>query len=76
MTVPGLQNTCHHTTEGKRMYQRIDMWEELCRAARGLETILPVRVLADWAVWQLRQEKAKQETEQLEHLYRLEDPRD
>ena len=58
------------------MYQRIDMWEELCRAARGLETILPARVLADWAVWQIRPEKAKRETEQLERLYRLEDLRE
>jgi hypothetical protein len=36
---------------------------------------MPVRVLADWAVWQLRPEKTKRESEQLERLYRLEDPR-
>jgi hypothetical protein len=57
------------------MYRRIDMWDEPCRAARGLETVLPARVLADWAVWQLRQEEAKRETEQLERLYWLEDLR-
>jgi len=75
MTVRVLQNTSHHTNEGKCMYQQIDMWDELCRAARGLDTTMPVRVLADWAVWQLRPEKTKRETEQLERLYRLEDPR-
>jgi hypothetical protein len=57
------------------MCRKINLLRELKKLARGKDPIMPIRELAKWAAQWAEIGLSKTEIGQLEHLYRLPDPR-
>ena len=56
-------------------YRKVNYLTELRRMKRGQKTKADPRDIADWALQWAKYGLAQTEVEQLERLYRLEDPR-